>query len=334
MILEFVGSLLVILVAAELFTNGVEWLGFRLGLGESAVGSLLAAVGTALPETLIPIVSILLVGGAEGHAVGVGAILGAPFMLSTLAIAMVGVSALAFRSRRRETRAGVETGVLFNGRALRQDLRFFLFSYGLAVAAALAGSDLLKTAVAALLIPIYVFYVYRVVAAGGEVAGEELDSLYFDVLPFLGTGHPFLISAQVLASLVAIVLGAHFFVDVISDVARNFGADPLVVSLLVAPVATELPEKMNSVIWIARGKDHLAMGNITGAMVFQSTFPVLVGVLFTSWTLEAHAAASAVLALLSGIALYLYSLRYRHPAPMVAMALVYAGYVAYVLTLA
>lgn len=62
---EFAGSFVLILVAAELFTNGVEWLGFRLGLGESAAGSLLAAVGTALPETLIPAVSVLLVGGQE-----------------------------------------------------------------------------------------------------------------------------------------------------------------------------------------------------------------------------------------------------------------------------
>lgn len=330
MLPEFVASLVLILVAAELFTNGVEWLGFRLGLGESAVGSLLAAVGTALPETLIPAVSILLVGGEEGHAVGVGAILGAPFMLSTLAVAMIGVSAIAFRERREERWRGVVHGVMFDGEALRRDLRFFLLGYGLAVAAAVSGSGTLKLAVGALLIPLYLVYVYLVVSHGGELDGERLDGLYFDVLPFLGRGHPYLISLQVLGALAGIILGAHVFVDAVTSISRTVGADPLLVSLLVAPVATELPEKANSVLWIARGKDHLAVGNVTGAMVFQSTFPVTLGVVFTAWSLEGAAAVSALLALLAAGMLYVYSTRWRRPGPMVAAGGLYLAYVVYV----
>ena len=70
----------------------MEWAGHKLELGEGAVGSLLAAVGTAMPETLIPIVAII--GGAEGaEDVAVGAIIGAPFLLATIAMALVGTSA-------------------------------------------------------------------------------------------------------------------------------------------------------------------------------------------------------------------------------------------------
>jgi cation:H+ antiporter len=54
-----VGAFVLILVGAELFTNGIEWFGNRLQLAEGAVGSVLAAVGTALPETMIPIVAIV-----------------------------------------------------------------------------------------------------------------------------------------------------------------------------------------------------------------------------------------------------------------------------------
>src|SRR6185503_13574392 len=92
-------SLVVILFAAELFTNGIEWVGRHLGLGEGAVGSVLAAVGTALPETMIPLVAILLGGrGAEtsdaADGIGVGAILGAPFMLATLAMFVTGIAVI------------------------------------------------------------------------------------------------------------------------------------------------------------------------------------------------------------------------------------------------
>ena len=85
-------AFVVILLGAELFTNGIEWFGRKLELAEGAVGSVLAAVGTALPETMIPIIAIAFGGGGEStDAVGVGAILGAPFMLSTLAMFVTGV---------------------------------------------------------------------------------------------------------------------------------------------------------------------------------------------------------------------------------------------------
>ena len=104
-------SLFVILAGAELFTNGVEWVGEGFGLSEGAVGSVLAAVGTALPETILPIIAIAS-GHASGEEIGVGAILGAPFMLTTLAMVVIAVAILIFarggatvaRSRHRPRR--------------------------------------------------------------------------------------------------------------------------------------------------------------------------------------------------------------------------------------
>src|SRR5215211_3002731 len=113
-------SFAVILSGALLFTNAIEWSGHRLGLGEGATGSLLAAVGTAMPETLIPIVAI--VGGAEGgDDVAIGAIIGAPFPLATIAMAVVGVAALGFRGRRsQDIRLDADTETVY------RDLVFFL----------------------------------------------------------------------------------------------------------------------------------------------------------------------------------------------------------------
>ncbi|HEX2128197.1 MAG TPA: hypothetical protein VHF58_03165, partial [Solirubrobacterales bacterium] len=86
-------SFAVILAGALVFTNAVEWAGVKLNIGEGATGSLLAAVGTAMPETLIPIVAMI--GGSEGaEDVAIGAIIGAPFLLATIAMALVGISAL------------------------------------------------------------------------------------------------------------------------------------------------------------------------------------------------------------------------------------------------
>ena len=99
-LLILIVSFAIILAGAELFTNGIEWFGHKLELGEGAIGSVLAAVGTALPETMIPLIAIVFGGGIAGSAVGVGAILGAPFMLSTLAMFVTGAAVLLMRRRR------------------------------------------------------------------------------------------------------------------------------------------------------------------------------------------------------------------------------------------
>ena len=115
-------SFAVILAGSEMFTNGVEWAGHHLSLSEAAVGSLLAAVGTALPETLIPAVALIMSHGVPGaHSeVGVGAIVGAPLMLSTIALFVMGVAALGFRRRRGRIALRVPRI------DARRDLAFFL----------------------------------------------------------------------------------------------------------------------------------------------------------------------------------------------------------------
>jgi cation:H+ antiporter len=285
-LLILAGAFVVILLGAELFTNGIEWFGRKLELAEGAVGSVLAAVGTALPETMIPIIAILSGGGSESsHGVGVGAILGAPFMLSTLAMFVTGVAVLAVaRNRPGRDVMPVDTTVLAH------DMRYFAIAYALAIGAAFLPLEpaWLKWIVAAVLIGIYAWYVKGHFEADPDVDAEDLAPLRFRKLdqraalndpavPRLRT-----VNIQVVAALGLIVVGAYFFVGSVEHLATSFGLDEALLALVIAPIATELPEKFNSVIWVRQGKDTLAMGNITGAMVFQSTIPTVVALLFAA----------------------------------------------------
>jgi len=309
-------SLVVILFAAELFTNGIEWMGRKLGLGEGAVGSVLAAVGTALPETLIPIIAIIFATGEGAHAVGVGAILGAPFMLSTLAMFVTGVGVLAFRARRATgTTLAVDTGVLSH------DLRYFFIGYSLAIGAAFLPSDLLigRWIVAVVLIGLYAWYVKGHLSGEAGEAGEHGG----DLAPLrmhridrnahrLDPSDPRLrvIALQVLASIGLIIIGAVFFIDGVNSVAHALGVSEVLLALVIAPIATELPEKFNSIIWVRQNKDTLALGNITGAMVFQSAIPTVVGLVFAAdtWVVGQGsyvAFASAALALIATAVIFI-----------------------------
>ncbi len=289
-LLILAGAFVIILSGAALFTNGIEWLGRKLMLAEGAVGSVLAAVGTALPETMIPIIAILSGGGsAASHGVGVGAILGAPFMLSTLAMFVTGAAVLAVGHRRP---AGdvmpVDTTVLAH------DMRYFALAYAIAVGAAFLPAEpvWLKWIVAASLVAIYVWYVKGHFEADPDIDAEDLAPLRFRRLDPAGqiqspeAPRLRVVNLQVLAALGLIIVGAYFFVDAVEHLATSFGFDEALLALVIAPIATELPEKFNSIIWVRQGKDTLAMGNITGAMVFQSTIPTVVALLFAAdaWT--------------------------------------------------
>lgn len=286
-----------ILLGAKTFTNGVEWLGKRLNLSEGAVGSVLAAVGTAMPETMVPIIAILFGPVGSAHEVGIGAILGAPFMLSTLAFGVVGVSKMCF------CRDGGSRCIDVKRSILMRDLKYFIFFYGLAVTAAFIHIPAYKYVVAATLCLGYCYYVKKTLGDGDSLGEMDLEPL----LIWRKSGEPplYVLLTQIAAGILLIVLGANYFVDALSSLAASLMVPALILSLIITPVATELPEKFNSVIWVKGGKDTLAMGNITGAMVFQSTVIPIIGILFTPWALSTLAALSAGLALLSSLSIFL-----------------------------
>jgi cation:H+ antiporter len=323
-------SFAVLLAGAIVFTNAVEWLGVKLRLGQGVVGSLLAAVGTALPESLIAVVAVAAGDEASGD-VAVGAILGAPFLLATIAMALVGVSAIVFRRRRPH---GVALDA--HGPTLQRDLGFFLVVFAVGLALGLGAPRELKIAGAVALVAAYVEYVRRTLRRGGAVQGEHsLSPLILD--PRRRPQPPaWLTVGQLAVALAAIVGGAHLFVDQLLTVAADLGVAPLILSLVLAPFATELPEKANSAIWMRDGKDTLALGNITGAMVFQSTLPVALGLAFTDWRLDTPSMLAASLALAGGVLAY-WALRRRRrfePVTVLGWAALYAIFVGYVIAIA
>jgi cation:H+ antiporter len=299
-------SLGVILAGAELFTNGVEWFGHKMEFAEGVVGSVLAAVGTAMPETLIPVVAILFPASAgEGGRIGIGAILGAPFMLSTLAMFVTFAAVIIFsRLKGRPTAMGINCSVL--GR----DVRFFLGMYPVAILAGFIPQDFywVKVLIAAGLILSYGNYVRLHLLEEPEL--RDLGAMNrLHLARHLDVPHLRIITVQVIVGLALIVAGADFFVSSVREISAAVGVPVVVLSLIIAPIATELPEKFNSVIWVRQNKDVLALGNITGAMVFQGAIPVSIGILFTPWSWLAEtgstlAGISAGIAIISTLVIF------------------------------
>ena len=297
-----IASLAIILVSCEVFTNGVEWLGLRLGLAETATGSILAAVGTAMPETIIPMIAIFLGTDKQGEEIGEGAILGAPFMLGTLAMFIGGIAVwYGYKKGWRSDH------LLLKKDHAERDIKYFMAMYTVALLAGLLGVQTyfdkgpVNYVLALVLLLTYGVYMHRTLKDESHEKGNSCPALYVcrlcPVNPEKGRIGMTLIVLQVIAALLGIVIGAKFFVTEVEEVSTAVGVSPMILAFLIAPIATELPEKFNSVIWYLRSKDTLGFGNITGAMVFQASFPVSIGLLFTEWHLELINIASILIAL-------------------------------------
>jgi len=279
--LLLLAALAIILVGAELFTNSLEHLGERFGLSEGLVGSVFAAVATALPETVVPIIAVFF-GGHDpttGEHIGVGAILGSPLMLVTLALALVAL----FTGRQRGWNQPLKPE--FSG--MVRDLGYFTVAYSIALMSLfIPRSGGVPVAVGLSLVFLYGYYVFNTVQASARLVshghGTQADrSLH---LKRIGLSHNFWLELlQLLGGLGLIIAGAKLFVTGVETIAALTGLSALVLSLVVVPIATEMPEKFNSILWVRRGKDTLAFGNLTGAMVFQSTLLPAFGLQLNSW---------------------------------------------------
>ena len=324
-ILLFLVSVVVTLGGCALFTNAIEWLGKRLGISEGAVGSIFAAIGTTLPETSIPIIAIFFGESDEEIDVGLGAILGAPFMLSTLVLPLLALLVVLY------ARAGKRTAQFhLNYRDVLTDLTFFMIGYLVALGCAFERSRLIHLIAAGGLICLYIYYMkLKFAPTGGEGEGGELDPLIFDKTATTPS-HP-MIAFQALLGLGGLIMGAHLFVLAAESMAGLFSMSPLILTLLIAPLATELPEMSNSFLWLYRKKDRLAVANVTGAMVFQGTLPVSLGLIGTEWVIAPSALTTMVLAV-QAVGLCLLQIliggRWR-PWLLAAGALFYIGYTVY-----
>lgn len=293
-------SLILILISAELFVNAIEWLGKLLKLSEGAVSSVLAAIGTALPETLIPIIALLTGDSANASEIGIGAILGAPLMLSTLTMFVTGLAIIMCKHKRTH-----HDKALVNVNNISHDLKFFIIAFTIALIAGFIPETLknIKILIAIILFISYFIYILKLVKEQRQENDEEMNELYFSLKNKNIMKSKYLILLvlfQAAIALILIIIPAEKFVDSLGYISAQLNIPAFVLAIILTPIATELPEKFNSVIWISREKDTLALGNITGAMMFQSSILPAIGILLTDWSLTSSGTLiSAIIALLS-----------------------------------
>ena len=295
----FFGSAVAIYLSCEFFVNGVEWVGRRLKITRTATGTILAAFGTALPESVVTFVAVVFGNTDAERDIGVGAALGGPLVLSTLAYGVVGLTFMGsarLKVRRKET---LDLDCRRLGRDQGWFLTIFLCKLALGVIA-FPG----KPWFGVLFLGAYALYVWKELQGDGSSSeGHELEPL--KIRP--RDSDPGLIWAalQTIAALIVIFAASRLFVSQLDVIGPWLGMPPQLVAVLLSPIATEMPETMNAVIWVRQGKERLALANISGAMMIQATVPTAFGLFGTSWLFDRPLIIAGGVTALAVVALFL-----------------------------
>lgn len=284
----------IIYLSCETFVNAVEWLGQKLKVTQTATGTILAAFGTALPESVVTFVAVAFGTDPAHKEIGIGAAIGGPLALSTVAYAVVGVALLATVARAGRARAGT---VDADTRRLRRDQLWFLAIFVVKIGLGLVVFSF-KPILGIAFLAAYALYCWKELSDDSDtiedVGLEPLKLRPRDADPSL-----FWVLVQTLGALVVIFFASHLFVQQIGKVGPWLGLSPQLTALLFSPIATELPEIMNAIIWVRQGKERLALANISGAMMIQATIPTAFGLFFTPWHLGAPSILAAVTTMLA-----------------------------------
>jgi cation:H+ antiporter len=296
-----------IYLSCEWFVNAVEWLGQRMNIGAMAVGTILAAFGTALPESVVTLVAVTTGPTAEIRNIGVGAAMGGPLVLATVAYGVTGAMLLRRSSRTRihyrelvsagvsaasldaPTREHDDDGTILSDRAytdrLVKDQRWFIAVFVVKVALGLVAFAI-KPWLGLLFFAAYGVYFWREIRGGESGEHDEQELAPLKLQPRAARPAISLVLVQTLSALAVIFVASQVFVHQLDAIGPMLGLSGAVTALLLSPIATELPEIMNAIIWVRQGKTQLALANISGAMMIQATVPSGLGLLFTDWQLD------------------------------------------------
>jgi cation:H+ antiporter len=262
----------------------MEWLGKRYELSEGIVGSVLSITGTSIPQIIIPLMAFIFLRGVETIQIGIGAIIGAPFMLSTLIFFITGFTILSL-AKRGEREKEIDADYII----ISRDIKFFLITYAFAIFAGLLADKPPKVFIGIILLIIYGYYIYRNVVYEERISAELHNPLFFS--PRRGEVTLEITTFQLISSLAGLIGGAWLFIHTMKELAILIGGTQspligLILSIFFAPIVIELPSKFNSIIWLKESKDTLAFGDIISSMIFQACILVTLGILFSPWKLH------------------------------------------------
>lgn len=265
-----------VFVASLLFTNAIERASDVMGWGHSFAGSIISPLFTSFPELMVFIISVFILGGASGQEIGVGTIVGEPFMASVFAIPMLFIT-IAASKKTDKKKAYIDVD-----RGLYVPFAFMSLLFPVLIVPAFFNLYFERASLAIFLVGAYLLYIFLMTKSrkNEQLDKEEgAESIYFS--KFMGEKKAIL--AQSVASLLILLPSSSVLVSAVDSLSAVTGRNAFALAIIIVPIATLLPEMIASLIWAYRGKYTLSIGALIGEEVMYASIYPGISLLIIPW---------------------------------------------------
>ncbi len=319
---ELVLSLITVFAASLLFVNSIEYLAGKMGWSSSFTGSVVTPLFTSIPELFIFLIAVFTYSHDKGYEIGIGAIIGEPFITSTLSYFLVLLSLLASYFAGK---------TLSRGFAVSRQMRipYFLIAvlFPWIIIPGIFHSMYLQYAMGCAYLVSYVAYVWLVRRERPASMVETGEEAYFARL----FGNPVYSLLQILLAVLGLYFGSTLLVSSISQISSPQPGSALSLSILLIPMATAIPETIAGMIWAFAGKNDLAVGALVGENVLYATFYPGFSLLIVPWSLNLTAAIGIIGTALASAMYFAFVRRGRIPVYVLSFGLVF--FIVYIVSL-
>ncbi|WP_415408155.1 calcium/sodium antiporter [Sulfurovum sp. CS9] len=240
----FVIAMGVLIWGADLLINQSERIALKFKIPEFIIGATLIALGTSLPEMAASIAASM-----NGKPdIAIANVIGSNVLNITLVLATVFIISKNINPA-RDFFAKDSTW------ALVPVLVFILMIL----------DGMISRFDAALLLLLMGAYLLFLLQDAKNIPEEDLEDLdestfsWTKVIPVLFGGF------------ILVIVGAHFTVESASEIARDFGISEWIIGIIMISLGTSLPELVVSISAAMKGKVDMAIGNIIGSNMANTT---------------------------------------------------------------
>ncbi|MGD8924619.1 MAG: calcium/sodium antiporter, partial [Syntrophobacterales bacterium] len=245
----YIGTLVLGLVGlaigADRFVAGASYLAYKLRISPLVIGLTVVSLGTSLPELLVTTTAVLV----DHSSVGLGNVLGSN--ISNICL-VLGMCALL-------------QPLMVESKLLRQDYPALLVA---TVVIWLMSANRLISRLEGLVLLIglalYLVFVIR-------SANEDSQKLHAPTNSATPPPSRRKVLFQMIGSLVLLLIGSRLVVWGGVGLGQALGLSDLIIGLTVVAVGTSLPELATSIAGVVRKQHSIAVGNVVGSNLINST---------------------------------------------------------------
>lgn len=251
-IIYLIIGLALILVGANILTDGASALAKKWGMSDLIVGLTIVAFGTSAPELVISIMS-----AAEGNSgIAIGNVVGSNIFNIC---AIIGITALV-------TPVKVSKGIMRTDIPLVILSALVLLVMGNNILLDGAQENILTRTNGIILLLFFAIFMYHTfnVAKNPTLneSDDDVDKSPVKEMPLLKS------IIWIVGGLAGLIFGGDLFVDGASGIASAMGVSDAVIGLTIVAIGTSLPELATSVTAALKGKTAIALGNVIGSNIF------------------------------------------------------------------